>query len=117
MMRRGNRDDRTVVSEGEATLALMLRAEKIPFEREFRAIEGRKFRWDFHIAPDLLVEVQGGVWNYGKSGHATGTGATRDAEKASLAAVHGFRQITATTAQVRSGEALAWIKQAIRRAA
>lgn len=104
-------------SEGEAMLALMLRAEQIEFEREYQAIPGRKFRWDFHIAPDLLIEVQGGVWNHGKSAHSNGAGLTRDAEKASLAAAHGYRQITATTAQVKSGEALAWIKQAIRRVA
>jgi hypothetical protein len=104
-------------SEGEATLALMLRLEKIPFEREFRAIADRKFRWDFFIAPDVLVEVQGGVWNFGKSGHSSGVGITRDATKSTLAALHGFRQITATTAQVKSGQALGWIKQAIRRVA
>jgi hypothetical protein len=100
-------------SEGEATLALMLRVEKIPYVREFAAVPGRKFRWDFHIEPDLLIEVQGGVWNFGKSGHSSGVGITRDAEKASLAVAHGFRQITATTAQVKSGEALAWIKKAL----
>lgn len=104
-------------SEGEALLALQLRVERIAFEREFRAVEGRKFRWDFHIAPDLLVEVQGGVWNYGKSGHATGTGITRDAEKCSLAAAHGYRVIQATTQQVKDGSAIGWIKQAIRRVA
>lgn len=104
-------------SEGEALLALQLRVERIAFEREFRAVEGRKFRWDFHIAPDLLVEVQGGVWNYGKSGHNTGTGITRDAEKCSLAAAHGYRVIQATTQQVKDGSAIGWIKQAITRAA
>lgn len=104
-------------SEGEALLALQLRVEGIEFQREYRALPERKFRWDFFIAPDLLIEVQGGTWNYGKSGHATGMGALRDCEKASLAAANGFRQVTATTAQVRNGEALEWIKQAIARAA
>jgi hypothetical protein len=61
--------------------------------------------------------VQGGVWNFGKSGHTTGTGITRDAEKCSLAAANGFRVIQATTAQVRDGSAIEWIKQAIRRVA
>lgn len=104
-------------SEGEALLALQLRVEGIAFEREYKALESRRYRWDFFIAPDLLIEVQGGTWNYGKSGHATGMGALRDCEKASLAAANGFRQVTATTAQVRNGEAIAWIKQAIARAA
>lgn len=100
-------------SEGEATLALMLRVEGIKFDREFMAVPGRKFRWDFHIAPNLLVEVQGGVWNFKKSGHSSGAGITRDAEKVSLAAAHGYRQITATTAQVKSGQAIEWIKAAM----
>lgn len=93
-------------------LALMLRAERIEFEREYPAVPDRKYRWDFFVGPDLLIEVQGGVWNHGKSAHSNGAGLTRDAEKASLAAAHGYRQITATTAQVKSGQALAWIKQA-----
>lgn len=104
-------------SEGEALLALQLRVEKIAFEREHKALDDRKFRWDFFVAPDLLIEVQGGIWNYGKSGHNTGDGITRDAEKCSLAAAHGFRVIQATTAQVKDGSAIRWIKQAIRRAA
>ena len=115
-MKRRQRSGQTS-SEGEATLALMLRVEGIPFEREFAAVPGRKFRWDFHVKPDLLIEVQGGVWNFKKSGHSSGFGITRDAEKASLAVAHGYRQITATTAQVKSGQALTWIKQAIGRAA
>lgn len=104
-------------SEGEALLALMLRADGIVHEREYRAIPERRFRWDFFIAPDLLIEVQGGAWSHGKSGHNGGSGLQRDAEKASLAAIHGYRQITATTEQVKSGQAIEWVKQAIRRAA
>lgn len=111
-MRRRRRSSQTL-SEGEAILALMLRVEGITFEREFAAVPGRKYRWDFHISPNLLVEVQGGVWNFAKSGHSSGRGITRDAEKASLAVAHGYKQITATTAQVKSGQALEWIKQAM----
>jgi len=115
-MKRRQRSGQTL-SEGEALLALQLRAEHIECTREYQALPARRYRWDFFIAPDLLIEVQGGVWNYGKSGHSSGMGITRDAEKASLAVAHGYRQITATTAQVKSGQALTWIKQAIGRAA
>ena len=104
-------------SEGEALLALQLRCERIPFDREFLAVPDRKFRWDFFIAPDLLVEVQGGAWSRGKSGHNGGSGLQRDAEKSAMAAIHGYRQISATTEQVKEGSAIGWIKQAIRRAA
>lgn len=115
-MNRRQRSGQTC-SEGEALLELMLRADGIAHEREYLAVPGRKLRWDFFIAPDLLIEVQGGVWNHGKSAHSNGAGLTRDAEKASLAAAHGYRQITATTGQVKDGSAIEWIKQAIRRVA
>lgn len=107
-------------SEGEATLALMLRVEGIKFDREFVAVPGRKFRWDFHIEPDLLVEVQGGTWNYDKktrqfrpSGHNTGPGLDRDYEKTAVAVAHGYRVIQTSTKQVKSGQAIEWIKAAM----
>lgn len=104
-------------SEGEALLALQLRHANIPFAREFYGALPRLYRWDFLIPPDVVVEVQGGVWNFGKSGHSSGAGITRDAEKSSVAVACGWRQITATTAQVKSGEAVEWIKRAIGRTA
>lgn len=104
-------------SEGEALLALQLRQACIPFAREFYGALPRLYRWDFLIPPDVVVEVQGGVWDFGKSGHSSPQGITRDAAKASLAVACGWRQITATTAQVKSGEAVEWIKRAIGRAA
>lgn len=104
-------------SEGEALLSLQLRREGIPHAREFYGALPRLYRWDFLIPPDVVVEVQGGVWIPGRSGHASGAGITRDAEKASAAVACGWRQITATTQQVKSGEAVEWIKRAIGRSA
>lgn len=94
-------------------LSLQLRREGIPHVREFYGALPRLYRWDFFVPPDIVVEVQGGVWNFGKSGHSSGAGITRDAEKASCAVACGWRQITATTQQVKSGEAVQWIKRAM----
>lgn len=98
-----------IPSEGEETLALQLRAEKCAFLRQYQPIPERKFAFDFYVAPDLLIEVNGGAWSKGKMGHNSGAGLQRDAEKASLAAVQGFRLIVATTEQVKKGMAIQWI--------
>ena len=106
------------MSKAEETLALHLDADKIYYVREINCIPYRKFRFDFLCRnlkkdSDVLVEVQGGVWLKGKSGHSSGTGITRDCEKLSLAAVHGYRCIVVTPAQIKSGKAINWIKQAL----
>lgn len=99
-------------SEGEALLTLQLRAEQCAFISQYKPIPDRKFAFDFYVAPDLLVEVNGGAWSKGKMGHNSGTGLQRDAEKISLAAVQGFRMIVATTEQVKKGHAIQWIMAA-----
>lgn len=113
------------MSKAESMLDLHLKAEKFNFQRETQPIKDRKFRFDFQVWNKLedptmtfiprcvLVEVQGGVWLKGKSGHSSGTGITRDCEKLSLAAVHGYRTIVVTPAQIKSGQAIGWIKAAL----
>jgi hypothetical protein len=102
------------VSALEDRLAFQLRACRLPQpEREYRFAKPRRWRWDF-CWPDKLVavEVQGGVWMV-KGRHTTGRGATSDAEKFSTAAVLGWRIILATAEHVDSGQAVAWIEQAL----
>lgn len=116
------------MSAAEALLEIHLKAEHIAYSREVKAIPDRDFRFDFQcwrtkymaqygeaFNPTIyiLVEVQGGVWLKGKSGHSSGTGITRDCEKLSLAAVHGYRTIVVTPAQIKSGQAIDWIKKAL----
>ena len=105
------------MSKLENLLAMQIKmAGLITPEREFKAVAGRRFRWDF-AWPDqkLLVEVQGGIW--AKGGHSTGVGITRDAEKANLATLNGYRQITVTGNQIRTGQALRWIQEALKEVA
>lgn len=98
------------ISVPEEMLAFQLRAANITFLREFMAVPGRRFRFDFQIGM-LLVEVQGGVWAKGDSGHSSGTGITRDCEKMNEAVVRGYAVMHVTPAQVKSGQALGWIER------
>lgn len=101
-------------SAPEAALAFQLRASGIPFEREVKLIEGRKFRFDFWIEPPtgkLLVEVDGGLYAKGASGHTSAAGATRDREKGAMAVARGWYVMRVAPAHVKSGQALQWIEQ------
>lgn len=111
------------MSVPEDLLAFQLKAAKILFEREFKAIPGRDFRFDFRacsggfsvghpVVKPVLVEVQGGIWK--KGGHSSGVGITRDCEKFSLAAIYNYPLILVTPAHIKSGQALLWIEKALK---
>lgn len=86
--------------------------------RELVAIPGRRFRFDF-AWPDyrLLVEVQGGTFSRGASGHSSGMGINRDCEKNNLAVLAGWRLLAFDTKQIKSGQALRWLQEALQVAA
>jgi len=97
----------------EAELALQIRALGLPEPvREYRAIPGRKFRYDFCWEKErLLVEVNGGT--YTKGAHSTGQGIARDYEKANLATLDGWRVLMFDGKAVKSGEAVETIRKAL----
>ena len=102
------------MSDLQRELAFQLKLAQIPFEPEFKAVPGRRLRWDFRIcsaAPGLLVEVQGGIWKVG--GHSTGKGITRDMAKLNLATIAGYRCLQVGAEHIRSGQALRWIQEAL----
>jgi hypothetical protein len=114
------------MSSAELTLAAQLEQAGIPFEREFRFAPPRRWRADFQIGlstftmlsghtaslrPNVLVEIDGGGFVGGR--HTRGTGFEADAEKASAAAILGYRVIRLTPRQVEDGRGLLWIKQAL----
>ena len=75
------------------------------YVREYAAIPGRRFSWDFAFVQErLLVEIQGGVWNGGAHGRPTGI--TRDMNKLNQAQIHGWKVLQFDTKMVKSGEAL-----------
>ena len=97
----------------EAELALQIKALGLPEPvREYRAIAGRKFRFDFAwLEQRLLVEVNGGTYTQGA--HSTGRGIARDYEKANLAVLQGWRVLTFDGKSVKSGEAVETIRKAL----
>lgn len=98
-------------SKPEELLAWQLKAAGIEFEREFRPWIHRRFRFDFKLSGNLLVEVQGGIWT--KGGHSTGIGISRDCEKYSMAVAAGYRVMPVTPNQIKAGQAILWIEQAL----
>ncbi|CAB4242211.1 hypothetical protein UFOVP83_31 [uncultured Caudovirales phage] len=96
----------------EETLAVQLRALKIPFEREVVGlVEGRRFRVDFLIHKRLVVECQGGIWT--KGGHSSGAGISRDCEKFAELLCAGYPVIPCTMQQIKAGTVIEWIQRAI----
>lgn len=83
--------------------------------REHQFFSDRRWRFDFAFPSILLaLEVEGGSW-MAKGGHTTGKGFEEDCEKYSVAACLGWRIIRATSGQVKSGQALIWLKMALAR--
>lgn len=106
------------MSDLEELLLWQIRVKRLPEpQREFKAISGRKFRFDLawpSLGPrnGTLVEVQGGTWTRG--GHSTGAGIERDCEKLILATLAGWIVLPVTGDQVKSGIAVQWIEQALK---
>ncbi len=97
----------------EDTFAFQLDAAGLTgYVREYQAIPGRKFRFDFaFLSERLLVEINGGTYNGGA--HGRGVGINRDYEKGNLAVVNNWRVLSFDTKQVRSGAALEVVEQLI----
>lgn len=99
----------------EDTLLYQIKALGLPEPiREYRAIPGRRFKWDFCWDDEdqrLLVEIQGGT--YVKSGHSTGKGIARDMEKLNLATLAGWRVMQFDRKMIENGTAVEMIKKAL----
>ena len=98
----------------EDTFAFQLDAAGLTgYVREFAAIPGRKFRFDFCFREErLLIEINGGTYNGGA--HGRGCGISRDYTKANLAVVNNWRVLSFDTKQVKSGEALQVTEQVLK---
>ncbi len=100
------------MSDLEELLAWQLSATGIAFTRQYRAIPGRRWRWDFGwLEARLLVEVQGGIWI--PSGHTTGQGLTRDYEKHNAATLAGWRVLYVTREMIEEGSAIRMIEEVL----
>ena len=113
-------NSRIVVSNLEEVLEMHLKAMKIPYTREFMPFfPVRRYRFDFLVGPwpkagrCFLVECEGQIWQ--KGGHSSGSGITRDIEKANMCAVHGLWLLRFTKEMIESGAALKTIEEALKR--
>ena len=104
-------EGRKSMSALEDEFAYQLDLSGIAYMREYQAIPERKFRWDFRLSDNLLVELNGGTWQH--MGHSTGTGIQRDCEKHNLAILAGWRVLMFTADDVKSGRALTTTMQAL----
>ena len=100
-------------SDLEDTFAFQLDALGLTgYVREYQAIKGRKFRFDFCFTEQrLLIEVNGGTFT--KGAHSTGKGIARDYEKSNLAQLQGWRCLAFDGKAVRSGEAVEVVRKAL----
>jgi very-short-patch-repair endonuclease len=100
-------------SDLELALAFQMAVHKIPAPvREHRFCPPRRFRFDFAWPEQkLAVEVDGGSWIAGR--HNRGAGFAKDAEKANLAVLHGWRVLHFVGSQIDDGTAIDTIRQAL----
>jgi len=96
----------------EALLSLHLRSAGLNPETEFRFHPPRRWRFDFaFIDQKVAVECEGGTYSGGR--HTRGTGFALDCQKYNQASLDGWVLLRFTGDQIRSGEALAQIEQAL----
>ena len=103
-------------SDLEEALATQMKQVGLPAPvRQFKAIPGRKFKFDFAwVEQKLLAEVQGAIWKGGEGGHSSGVGIMRDHEKNNLAVINGWRVLYVNGNTIRSGEAVDMIEEAVK---
>lgn len=90
----------------EATLALQIRVEKLPLPvKQFYPFRERRFRCDF-AWPDrrVIVEVDGEAHRIKARFHA-------DIEKHALLVLAGYTVLRVGGREVRSGQAVQWVRQ------
>lgn len=101
-------------SELENAFAMQLDAVGLDgYVREYQAIPGRRFRFDFcWVKERLAVEIQGGT--YSRGAHARPLGIKRDYEKGNLAVQFGWRVLQFDADMVKSGQALDFTERMLR---
>lgn len=97
----------------ELHLDASLRASGLPpFVREHRFHPTRRWRLDFAWpSAKLGVEIEGGIYSRGR--HGRGSGIAADIEKSNALTLLGWRLLRFHGDQVRSGQAVETIRQAL----
>ena len=96
-------------------LAELVDLQLIPFDdynKEYIFHPTRKWRFDYAwLDLKVALEIHGGVFSNGR--HTRGKGFTEDKVKMNEAQLLGWIVIEATTAQVKNGQMLKWVNDAI----
>lgn len=107
----------------------------LKLEPEFKFHPTRRFRvdWRVHmgmwegkgkrppsneltfVPTRVLIDYEGGIFHKGRMGHDSIKGIKRDIEKHNLAQIEGYVMIRVTPDRIVSGEAFAWITDALKR--
>jgi hypothetical protein len=90
-------------------MAAYLKHRGIPMPtKEHRFHPERLWRLDFAwVAPKVAIEVQGGIWLKGRTGHSTGKGLANDYEKHNAVVQLGWLLLYFTPEQMLRGEFMA----------
>ena len=92
----------------EESFLAILRLYRLPEpEREVLYAPPRKVRCDFLFRQaGLIVEMEGGVWSRGKTGHNNPSGIENDCERSRLASLHGLKvfRVTRKALDEKAGE-------------
>jgi very-short-patch-repair endonuclease len=100
------RTSRQVEDNNRTAFLRQIAHAKLPTpEVEVQLIPGRRWRYDFlWRGPALVVEIDGGIWIRGR--HVTGPGRINDIRKSNAAVLAGYRQLTFTPDDIKSGLAV-----------
>lgn len=80
---------------------------------EYRFDPTRKWRSDFYFEPDVLLEVEGGLFIPGGGRHNRGASMKKDFEKYNAAACLGYRILRTTPSELCFQETIDLIKRAL----
>lgn len=102
------------MSEGEAIFAQQCKVFKLSPTPELRFHPTRRWRFDFAFeSVKLAIEVEGGVWTQGR--HSRGKGFEADCVKYAEAALLGWTVLRFSTGQVKSGVAIGYVEEMMKR--
>lgn len=100
------------MSAAEEEFASHLEAHEIEYKREYMFAKhiGRRWRSDFFIEPDILIEIEGGLWIQGR--HNRAATMIKDMDKYNHATLLGYRIYRFTPKHVSDGLAIEMITRA-----
>lgn len=116
-------DSRNIKNKGNQRDVFMMLIEKefgLSVWPEFFFSTERLYRLDYAIPVDqngkelkIGIEVQGGIWAKGNSGHSSGKGITRDMDKSNLLQSLGWSLIQVTPSQILTNYTIELIRKMI----